>query len=92
MITALDTNVVVALWTVDDVLNLKAQRMLDESRSQGGLVISGVVYAELLAEPKRTEAFVDGGPRFSDEFTTCRLRRRQRPKSMGPGFYKAHRP
>lgn len=60
MTTALDTNVVVALWNEDDTLNLKAQEALDEARLRGGMVISGVVYAELLAQQNRDEVFVDG--------------------------------
>ena len=64
MTTALDTNVLVALWTKDDALNKKAQAVLDDTRSRGTMVISGVVYAELLAEQQRNEAFVDG---FCDE-------------------------
>jgi predicted nucleic acid-binding protein len=60
MTTALDTNVLVALWTEDDALNKKAQAVLDEARARGRMVISGVVYAELLAEQQRNEAFVDG--------------------------------
>ena len=60
MTTALDTNVLVALWTEDDALNKKAQAVLDDARVRGRMVISGVVYAELLAEQQRNEAFVDG--------------------------------
>src|SRR5438067_7431691 len=59
MTTAIDTNVLVALWNDDDALNLPAQRALDEIRSQGALVVSAPVYAELLAEPQRDEKFVD---------------------------------
>ena len=64
MTTALDTNVLVALWSKDDALNTKAQLMLDDAHSRGRMVISAVVYAELLAEQQRNEAFVDG---FCDE-------------------------
>ncbi len=60
MTTVLDTNVLVALWTEDDALNKKAQLVLDDARSRGRMVISAVVYAELLAEQQRNEAFVDG--------------------------------
>ena len=60
MTTALDTNILVALWTKDDALNEKAQSMLDDAHSRGPMVISAVVYAELLAEQQRNEAFVDG--------------------------------
>jgi predicted nucleic acid-binding protein len=59
MTTVLDTNVLVALWTEDDALNRKAQVGLDDARSRGRMVISGVVYAELLAERRRNEGFVD---------------------------------
>jgi predicted nucleic acid-binding protein len=34
--------------------------LLGQSRNAGGLVICGAVYAELLAHPKATAAFVDG--------------------------------
>ena len=64
MTTVLDTNVLVALWTKDDALNKQAQAVLDDARSRGRMVISGVVYAELLAEQQRNEAFVD---EFCDE-------------------------
>jgi len=60
MTTVLDTNVLVALWTQDDALNKKAQAVLDDARSRGRMVISAVVYAELLAEQQRNEAFVYG--------------------------------
>lgn len=64
MTTALDTNVLVALWGKDEALNLKTQKALDEAHSRGEMVVSGAVYAELLAEQQRDEAFVD---RFCDE-------------------------
>lgn len=60
MTTAIDTNVIVALWNKDDIQNLAAQKALEETQERGGLVICGAVYAELLAAPGRTEAFVDG--------------------------------
>lgn len=63
MTTALDTNVLVALWNEDDTLNLRAQGVLDEARLRGRMVVCGVVYAELLAERQRDETFVD---RFCD--------------------------
>jgi predicted nucleic acid-binding protein len=59
MTTAIDTNVVTALWNNDDALNLRAQAALDAVFGRGRLVVSGVVYAELLAAPGRTEEFVD---------------------------------
>lgn len=60
MTTAIDTNVIVALWNKDDIQNLAAQKALEERQGRGGLVICGAVYAELLAAPGRTETFVDG--------------------------------
>jgi predicted nucleic acid-binding protein len=59
MITAVDTNVLVALWDRDDALNSSAQAALDAAFARGKLVISGAVFAELLALPRRTEAFIE---------------------------------
>jgi predicted nucleic acid-binding protein len=59
MTTAIDTNIISALWNKDDALNRAAQGALEAASGRGKLVISGVVYAELLAAPGRTEAFLD---------------------------------
>lgn len=59
MTTAIDTNVLVALWDPDPQLNGSAQRALDSALARGALVIVGAVYAELLAFPGRTEAMLD---------------------------------
>jgi predicted nucleic acid-binding protein len=59
MTTAIDTNVVVALWYEDDALNSTARSALDEALARGRLVTAAPVFAELLAAPTRTEAFVD---------------------------------
>jgi len=59
MTTAIDTNVLIALWDKDDSLNHAAQRSLDEAHSRGALVISAPVFAELLVFPARNAAFVD---------------------------------
>ncbi|PYT98575.1 MAG: PIN domain nuclease [Acidobacteria bacterium] len=64
MTTALDTNVIVALWDASDSLHVAARKALDDAWSQDTLVVSGVVYAELIGAPRRTEAFVD---RFCEE-------------------------
>jgi predicted nucleic acid-binding protein len=61
---ALDTNVVVALWDATDALNLVARRALEEASSREALAMCGVVYAELIGAPGRTEAFAD---RFCEE-------------------------
>jgi predicted nucleic acid-binding protein len=60
MTTAIDTNVIVALWDADDSLHRVARTALDKVFNEGTLVISGAAYAELLAAPGRTEAFIDG--------------------------------
>jgi predicted nucleic acid-binding protein len=60
MTTAIDTNVVVALWDAEGTLHRAARAALDKAFNEGTLVISGAVYAELMAAPGRTEAFVDG--------------------------------
>jgi len=60
MTTAIDTNVLVALWDTDRRLNTAAQNALDSAQERGSLVISGAVYAELLALPGRTETMLDG--------------------------------
>ena len=59
MTTALDTNVIAALWDASDSLHLAARKALDAVWSRETLVISGVVYAELIGAPGRTETFVD---------------------------------
>jgi predicted nucleic acid-binding protein len=59
MTTAIDTNIISALWKNEDALNRQAKGALEKVFGRGKLVISGVVYAELLAAPGRTEAFLD---------------------------------
>jgi predicted nucleic acid-binding protein len=59
MTTAIDSNVLIALWNEDDALNTLARTALDQSQRRGGLVISAPVFAELLAAPSRTESFLD---------------------------------
>lgn len=59
MITAIDTNVIIGLWNSDPAISLAAQTALDAAFAQGGLVISGPVFAELMAAPGRTEAFLN---------------------------------
>ena len=64
MTTSIDTNILVALWDQDDALHKTALVALEAALNAGRLVISGVVYAELLAAPGRTEEFLD---RFCEE-------------------------
>jgi predicted nucleic acid-binding protein len=59
MITAIDTNVIVALWNSDKELNQTARDALELAFERGGLVICGAVFGELLASPGRTEAFIE---------------------------------
>lgn len=58
MIIALDTNVLVALWNSDDALNLRALSALEKAYTLGTLVISGAVFAELLASRGSSEIFL----------------------------------
>lgn len=59
MITAIDSNVIIAFWNPDDSLNSVAREALDTVYASGGLVICGAVFGELLACPGRTEEFVN---------------------------------
>jgi predicted nucleic acid-binding protein len=59
MTTAIDSNVLIALWNEDDSLNTLARSALDAALGRGSLVIAAPVFAELLAAPSRTEAFLD---------------------------------
>jgi predicted nucleic acid-binding protein len=59
MTTAIDSNVLIALWNEDDTLNTLARSALDAALGHGGLVIAAPVFAELLAAPQRTEVFLD---------------------------------
>jgi predicted nucleic acid-binding protein len=58
MTTAIDTNVIVALWANDPVLSLAAETALEAAFRRGNLVVAAPVFAELIAAPGRTEAFV----------------------------------
>jgi predicted nucleic acid-binding protein len=64
MITAIDTNVIIALWDRDGRFSLAAQHALERAFLRGALLIAAPVFAELLAAPGRTEAFIS---RFLDE-------------------------
>jgi len=59
MTTAIDSDVLIALWNEDDSLNTLARSALDDALGRGSLIISAPVFAELLAAPSRTEAFLD---------------------------------
>ena len=59
MTTAIDTNVLVALWDTNPQLNTAAQKALDSAQERGALVVCGAVCAELLALPGRAESMLD---------------------------------
>jgi predicted nucleic acid-binding protein len=57
MRTAIDTNILSALWSREQLATDVAKK-LGDAKIDGGLVIGAPVYAELLAHPKATEAFL----------------------------------
>jgi predicted nucleic acid-binding protein len=59
MTTAVDTNVIVALWDRDPSLSSAAQSALDATLGRGTLVVAATVFAELMAAPSRSELFLD---------------------------------
>ena len=59
MRTAIDANVISAIWSGEPSA-VRATAQLGEARMEGSLVISPVVFAELLAYPRATEAYVHG--------------------------------
>ena len=58
MISSIDTNIVSTLWSASPQAP-HAAALLGQAHEQGGLVICGPVYVELLAHPKATPEFVD---------------------------------
>ena len=59
MTTVIDTNVIAALWNLDDSLNAAARSALDTALARGPLIVPAPVYAELMAFAGRTESFLD---------------------------------
>ena len=59
MTTAVDTDVIIALWDKDPDLSLSAQNALESASQRGTLVAAAPVFAELIAVPGRSKAFVD---------------------------------
>jgi predicted nucleic acid-binding protein len=57
--TAIDTNILSALW-LNEPLAAGIPQRLGEAKNHGALLIAPVVYAELLAYAKATESFVNG--------------------------------
>jgi predicted nucleic acid-binding protein len=58
MRTAIDTNVLSALWSGEPLASLVSEE-LSKVAAAGGVAICAVVYAELFAHPKATVDFVD---------------------------------
>ena len=58
MRTAIDTNIISALWSREAV-SARMAELLGRAQNDGGLVICAPVYAELLAHPKAAPSFVD---------------------------------
>jgi predicted nucleic acid-binding protein len=58
MRTSLDTNVLSAVWSKEASAS-RLVALLGEARQSGAVLVSGVVYAELLAYPNATEDFIN---------------------------------
>lgn len=58
MLSAVDTNVISALWSKEPAATGMMELLLS-ARQKGGLVVCAPVYAELLAYPGATRGFVD---------------------------------
>jgi predicted nucleic acid-binding protein len=56
--TAIDTNIISALWSREQMAR-EVSRWLESAQRDGGLVIAAPVYAELLAHPQASEQFVN---------------------------------
>jgi predicted nucleic acid-binding protein len=59
MTISIDTNVIAALWKQQHSMNAAAVRILGKLAGRERLVVSGPVYAELMAGPLRDEASLD---------------------------------
>jgi predicted nucleic acid-binding protein len=59
MTTSIDSNVLIALWRKSQLENRVASEWLGEARRRGKLVVCAPVYAELIADPNRSEKEVD---------------------------------
>jgi predicted nucleic acid-binding protein len=58
MTTAIDTNVMVALWADDAGMSASAEKALEAAFRRGSMVVAAPVFAELVAAPGRSEEFV----------------------------------
>jgi predicted nucleic acid-binding protein len=59
MTTAVDTNIIVALWDRNPALSSAAQSALDAALERGELAVAAPVFAELKAAPGREESFLE---------------------------------
>ncbi len=59
MITTLDTNIVVGVLEGEEALASQLAFLVDRLAEQGDVLISPIVYAELLAAPARSPALVE---------------------------------
>jgi predicted nucleic acid-binding protein len=59
MTTSIDSNIIIALWFKSHTANSLAAQLLGQAQMRGELVISAPVYAELMADPSRTESQLD---------------------------------
>ena len=59
MTTALDTNVIIALWDGSAQISSAAQAGLEAAFRRGALVIAAPVFTEIMAAPQRTEEFIN---------------------------------
>ena len=59
MISAIDTNIIIALWDAKELTHLAVLDLLDNVSSSGGVVICGAVFGELVASPGRDEEFIN---------------------------------
>jgi predicted nucleic acid-binding protein len=59
MTTAIDTNILVALWAGTPMIAATVQETLHRERERGPLLIAAPVYAELIAAPQWTVSVVD---------------------------------
>ncbi len=60
VVSAIDTNVLVTLFKADKLADVTtAQNALETASEMGKLIISPVVYAELLAAPRTDQSFIE---------------------------------
>ena|SRR5207245_5073614 len=87
MRTAIDTNVLSALWSKEPLASDMA-RNLGNAKREAGVVVSARVYAELLAYPKATESFVNdllADPQWSGQKRPTVVRSKP-ANGCGPGL------